>query len=123
MNEQLGGWFIRSEFACKCGCGFDTIDSRTLKILNDVRTYFDAPVIVHSAARCERYNTQIGGSARSQHIVGRAADFHVKGVSLLEVYEYLSDQMEGWGGLGFYPRSGFIHVDSRTTGPARWKEK
>jgi len=111
--------FNRSEFACKCGCGFDTVDYELLLILEEVRAHFDKPVTIESGCRSYDYNKEIGGSEKSQHLYGRAADFKVKGTKPMEVYIYLNNKYPNKLGLGLY-RS-WVHLDTRTNGPARWK--
>ncbi|SFU01434.1 D-Ala-D-Ala carboxypeptidase family metallohydrolase [Halomonas saccharevitans] len=110
--------FQRAEFACSCGCGFDTIDTESLAVLEDVREHFGAPVIVTSGCRCPAYNTRIGGAEHSQHILGRAADIQVKGIAPARVQDYLTARYPGRYGIGRYAT--FTHVDTRTDGPARW---
>ena len=34
---QLSQYFKRSEFACKCGCGFNVVDTELLDVLIDVK--------------------------------------------------------------------------------------
>ena len=109
--------FSRSEFACKCGCGLDSVDVELLRILETLRSHFDRPITINSGHRCVDYNAFVGGSSNSQHLYGRAADIVVDGIDPALVYE-LADQM-GIGGAGEY--STFTHVDSRTNGPARWE--
>lgn len=122
-REQLSDHFYRDEFACKCGCGFDTVDSKLLKMLELVRVYFKTPVTISSGCRCEDYNNKIGGARKSatsrgsQHMYGRAADIVVKGFSPTEVIAFLHRSYRGEGGLGGY--NTFTHLDSRT-GVARW---
>ena len=111
--------FYRSEFACKCSCGFATVDAVTLKILVSVREKFQSPVIITSAARCPEYNAKVGGAKNSKHLEGLAVDFYVRDVMLEIVHKHVEIIMEGWGGIGFYPNQNFIHVDARTN-PARW---
>lgn len=115
---MLSKHFNRSEFACKCGCGFDTIDAATLEILEAVREHFDSPVVVNSAARCASHNKAVGGSPNSQHLYGRAADIVVKGVAPKDVHRWI-DANHPSASLGLY--NSFVHVDTRTNGPARWK--
>jgi uncharacterized protein YcbK (DUF882 family) len=112
---KLTANFTRSEFACKCGCGFDDVDLRLVKMLQQVREFFDAPVTVTSGCRCPSHNQAEGGSPRSQHLHGRAADFRVRNVSPGVVYEYCV-QLDP-GGLGYYAT--FTHIDVRE-GRARW---
>ena len=115
--------FDRSEFTCKCGCGFDTVDLSVLTILVAVRIHFNAPVTITSGCRCFAYNrlpVEEGGAGsndESQHPRARAADIQVKGVSPKEVYDYLC-QFKDKISLGLYET--FVHVDTRTDGGKRW---
>ena len=43
-------------------------------ILDPLRDAFDWPIVVNSGYRCEALNRAVGGSPRSQHQVGQAAD-------------------------------------------------
>ncbi|SDO29344.1 Peptidase M15 [Halomonas shengliensis] len=116
---QVSRHFKRAEFACHCGkCGFDTIDAQTLEILEAVRQHFGMPVIVTSAARCRSHNAAVGGAARSQHIYGRAADIKVAGTPPDAVHDWIAETFPS-ASLGLYRT--FVHVDTRTGGPARWR--
>ncbi len=55
--------------------------------LETVRHIWGHPLIVHSAYRCPGLNRAIGGSKTSQHMRFEAADFHIVGVSLQEVFQ------------------------------------
>lgn len=110
--------FSRHEFACKCGCGADSVDYMTLLILEDIRDHFRRPVIIHSAHRCADYNQEVGGADHSQHPLARAVDFSVDSVHASEVQAYLKLRYPGMYGIGSY--SSFTHIDTRTKGPARW---
>lgn len=113
---KLTEHFFRSEFACKCGCNFDTVDMGLLIILEQIREHFDKPVTVNSACRCPEHNAAVGGGKNSQHLYGRAADIVVEDIHPDLVHEF-AEQI-GVEGLGKY--NTFTHVDSRTNGPARW---
>ena len=112
---DLSEHFDRSEFACKCGCGFDTVDAGLLQALEAVRSHFDAAVYISSGCRCESWNLSSGGVDSSQHLLGRASDITVAG--------YLPEQVAifaeaiGLGGIGRYET--FTHIDSRND-KARW---
>lgn len=115
---RLSPHFVRAEFACKCGCGFDTADAATLEILDAVRTHFGQPVIINSGCRCPAHNAAVGGAANSQHVFGRAADIRVRYVG--------SDLVADWVAANFPTASigryaTFTHIDTRTGGPARWR--
>ena len=116
---KLSKNFSRQEFACNCGCGFDTVDAGLLKYLECIRQHFDSPITITSGCRCFSHNAYIGGSKNSFHLRGRAADFIVKGVHPYEVYQYCDEKWPQFFGLGRYET--FTHFDTRTIGPARWE--
>lgn len=64
----------------------------TAAMLQLIRNRFGRPVILHSGFRGEALNTAIGGSSTSQHRKGEAADFHVHGVGLYEVFAWVRDE-------------------------------
>ncbi|MFW0778392.1 MAG: D-Ala-D-Ala carboxypeptidase family metallohydrolase [Rickettsiales bacterium] len=117
---DLSQHFSRHEFKCKCGeCDFDTVDADLVAPLEYVRQYLGKPITITSGCRCDKYNNQIGGSPRSQHKYGRAADIVVRGVDAVEVYELLNaSPFRNDISLGKYEN--FTHVDTRTNGPKRW---
>ena len=114
---KISPYFDRSEFACSCGCGFDTVDAELIEVLTTLRKHFDAPVKINSSARCEKHNTSIGGSPRSQHKHGRAADIAVTGKTPGDVFAYLDGLYPDQFGLGKY--NSFTHIDTRGV-KARW---
>lgn len=58
-----------------------------------------------------------GVATNSYHIRGQAIDFRIDGVSLAKVRQ-AAEKLRS-GGVGYYPRSNFVHVD---TGPVRtWR--
>lgn len=116
-TTQLSENFYRHEFACNCGCGFDTIDTETLVVIQNLRDHFGVVVIVTSASRCVKYNKRIGGAKHSQHLVSRAVDFRIPGVSPKHAADYLEEKYKGKYGIGRYLN--FTHIDTRKV-PARW---
>jgi uncharacterized protein YcbK (DUF882 family) len=59
-----------------------------------------------------------GVASQSQHMLGKATDIMIPGVSLERLRG--AALALGGGGVGYYPRDGFIHVD---TGPVRrWQQ-
>lgn len=116
LMGDLSKNFSRSEFACKCGCGFDTVDIRLLDYLEAVRKHFNQKITINSGCRCMMYNVQIGGSDGSQHLKGRAADIVVEHNRPFDVHKFLGTLNPN--GLGLYKT--FVHVDSRSHENARW---
>lgn len=107
----------RHEFACKCGCGFDTVDVGLVYIVQAVRDHFGRPVTINSGCRCPEHNLKVtkNPKSKSQHLIGRAADIVVAGVSPADVADYCETLDPG--GIGRY--DGFTHVDSRSG--AQWR--
>lgn len=79
----------------------------------------DAPYEVISAYRSPATNAMLhettnGVAEHSQHMLGKAIDIRLPGFSTEQLAELA--RKIGRGGVGFYPESNFVHVD---TGPVR----
>jgi len=109
--------FSRSEYACKCGCGFDTVDYPLVVYHQQIRDHFGKPVTILSGCRCDEHNSRCGGAYDSQHLEAKAGDIFVLDVSPEEVGMYCEEI--GVPGIGVY--DDFVHTDSRSNGPARWE--
>ena len=77
--EQLSKNFKRSEFQCKCGCGFSEVSQTLVNLLQEIRDLLDRPIVIHSGCRCELHNKKVGGVSNSAHVAGEAADIYVPG--------------------------------------------
>lgn len=113
MNQ----YFNRSEFACKCGCGMDAVDTELLAVLTRLREHFGKPITINSANRCAARNKAVGGSDKSQHLLSKAADIAVKDVKSRQVFDLLGRWYPDKFGLGSYAT--FTHIDVRAI-KARW---
>ncbi len=113
--------FDRSEHACGCGCGFDTVDVELNEVLqNDVRDHFGAVVTISGPNRCFTRNLNTPGAAKdSLHTEGKAADIKVAGISPKEIFSYLDRRFPDKYGIGLYHNR--VHVDVRPS-KARWKK-
>lgn len=115
----------RRELACHCGCRFDSMDVETISVVQEVCDRFAAVLDVDrviltvlSAARCSNHNLAVSGAENSQHPKARAMDIQIDGVTPVKIYRYLDMTYPGRYGLGLYPT--FVHIDTRSNGPARW---
>ena len=94
-----------------------------LRIVDDLRASFGRPCQILSSYRSPNYNRTVGGAALSQHLQFNALDIAFDGVSAKRVYERLLKwRAEGrfTGGLGYYPSSGFVHIDTRGRNATWW---
>lgn len=102
--------FTRSEFACKCGCGLDTVDYKLVEILDEIRDHFEAKMTINSGCRCIAHNASVNGADHSLHLIGRAADIVVAGIPPA-IIEALAIQMHVPGIKGY---ATFTHLDTRS---------
>lgn len=123
---KLTNNFSLSEFKCKCGkCEMppEVLKnvSELAKQLQVLRDHLKAPITINSSYRCESHNKKVGGAKNSQHLLGKAADIKVSGLSSLKVNQaieqLIKDKKMKDGGLGLY--NTFNHVDIRTK-KSRW---
>lgn len=115
---DLSQYFSRYEIECKCGCGFDSMDTETLKLADEAREFVNHPITPSSGARCFKYNRsdEVGSNDESQHPRARAIDLPVKNAP--ELFGYLCRKYPGKYGFGLYKT--FVHIDTRSGKPARW---
>lgn len=78
--------FSPEEFRCECGGTYctrypDYMKSKTLGLIQRIRTYTGKPVIITSALRCATQNKMDGGIQNSKHKTGKAIDFHISGIT------------------------------------------
>ena len=126
-KTYLAPCFQVKEFACRAS---DTIliDDELVVLLQCIREHFGAKVHITSGYRTAAHNAAVGGSKSSQHLLGRAADFHVEGVPVAAVAAYAETLLPSRGGIGRYPKdaahpkrsTGWVHIDTRA-GKSRWK--
>lgn len=113
-------YFKRSEFACKCGCGFDVVDAELLQVLEDLRITMEEPLVINSGCRCATHNKNEGGATSSLHMLGKAVDirFNYKSKTPLStLFDILISKYPDKYGIA--TEGSFVHLDVRPT-KARW---
>ncbi len=93
------------------------IDRKLLDLLVSLRTRLrsSAPIQVISGYRSPETNAMLasysdGVAAGSLHMSGMAIDIRLPDRSLRQLHRVALDM--GQGGVGYYPRSDFVHVDT-----------
>lgn len=120
--------FSRDEFKSKDGAHFPYEVKQNLKVLAEqlevLREHFQAPITINSGYRSPAHNEKIGGEPNSQHLLGKAADVVIEGVTPDEVADAIEFLIEGkmmkQGGVGRYKE--FTHYDIRGK-KARWDKR
>lgn len=123
---QLTKNFKLSEFDCKDGTPVPDILLPNVKELCDnlqkLRDAIGKPIHINSAFRTVSYNEKVGGASKSQHLLGKAADITVNGMTPKEVADKIEELIKAGkmkqGGLGRY--NNFTHYDIRGK-KARWQ--
>jgi uncharacterized protein YcbK (DUF882 family) len=70
-------YFPEKPWACRCGCGFDSISPELVEMLNRARQAAECAFTIVSACRCQQHNKAIGGEPGSAHCKGLAVDIRV----------------------------------------------
>jgi len=116
LNDiQLTDNFWLSEFACDDQVD---IDMRLVRELQKLRDFIGKPINITSGYRTPERNKRIGGSSKSKHMEGIAADIYVDGMSVEELY-YIVKHFQ-FNGIGIY--NYHVHVDVRPV-MAFWDER
>ena len=123
-SRRLAPSFTVREFRCRDGSDVVMIDESLVVLLQCIREHFGKPITITSGYRTAAHNKSVGGAKSSQHLLGRAADIQVQGVSVEDVAAYAESLMPAWGGVGRYPvkagrAKGWVHVDTRPN-KSRW---
>lgn len=88
------------------------INALVNNVLDPLRAMIGRPIIITSGYRNRQINELVGGSKTSQHLTGKAADFHVRGFTPQQmnvVYQTIQ-MLFDFDQLIFYPSKNIIHV-------------
>nr|DAY68203.1 MAG TPA: tail protein [Caudoviricetes sp.] len=77
--------------------------------------YPSSKIGINSGWRSTQGNAKVGGVSDSQHLYGKAIDFHIKNQNIANVWQNIRKYWK-YGYLQYYPQKGFIHCDIRNIG-------
>lgn len=109
--------FSPQEIACK-GTGEIKLNFDALDRLQKLRMMLGKPLIINSAYRSVSHNRNVGGATNSNHMQGVAFDINMANHDPV-VFERTARSL-GFNGIGHYPGSNFMHIDTRSK-LTRWK--
>jgi len=100
-------------------------------ILQPMRDILDRPIVVTSGYRSPDVNAGIGGSKSSQHMKGQAADIHVPGMPVAELfhfiiekefpYDQVIEEFERWVHVSYVPNGrGDKYLARRENGQTKY---
>ncbi len=108
MNDiKVSFHFSLKEFECPC-CKRVKLDERLLMKLEALRILYGKPLVITSGYRCEKHNREVGGSERSLHLEGKAADIRIaerEQGKILMLCKLLGLRVIPYG------KRNFVHVD------------
>ena len=62
-------------------CGYDRNKNGIKQIADGIREHFGKPLTISSGCRCATHNAKVGGVKGSRHVLGKASDIWISGVS------------------------------------------
>ena len=118
---DLSPHFSRIEFACKCGCGFNSVHPELINMLEQMRMDVNEGIFVTSGCRCPDYNRTVGGVENSAHTRGTAADIRLGYMYGPQKMKLLRAAVRN-NALGIGIADNFFHVDTdeELPRPAAW---
>lgn len=106
LSEHFG----LHEFKCS-SADVTFVDAELVEKLEALRAKAGAPIYITSGYRTPEHNKKVGGASKSQHMLGKAADIHVKTMTASALAKLAVSV--GFNGVILYKDQGFVHVDVR----------
>ena len=88
-------------------------------VLEPLRNHYKSYVEIHSGFRCKKLNKAVGGSGRSQHRFGQAADIKIPPNTIQEIFEWvILDSNLAWDQI-IWEFGRWIHISHKRVGMNR----
>lgn len=119
-SDYDGPWpwphFTPAEISCK-HCGEMYLDTASMDALERLRASWGQAIILNSAHRCVTHNKAVDGTPNSQHL---KIAFDCRCPKDQQAAFANAARGAGFGGIGYYPNRGFVHIDIVPRKP--WRE-
>lgn len=102
-------YFVREDFACRCGCGRNEIPDSFIHDVDELREACGFPLVVTSGWRCENHPREARKERPGEHNRA-AADLKASNGYMLYV---IQEKAYALGFRGIAAGKGFVHVDRR----------
>ncbi len=117
--------FTEREWNCKCSaCNQQVPHKMQENVMRNVqllRDFMRKGLILTSAYRCELHKSEAKKAQVGQHGLGTAVDIRVSnGYDAARIIQYAIKYL-GVQGWAYSKKSGFVHLDWRTTGIMTWE--
>ena len=86
----------------------DNLTDLCVEVMQPLRDKLGKPIHINSGYRCLKLNEKVGGVPTSQHCLGQACDFVVRGMTPYEVVKVLLELNLPYDQLILYPT--FVHI-------------
>jgi uncharacterized protein YcbK (DUF882 family) len=116
---KLSKYFTSKEFENSTDTEF-MLDPELIVLLDLIREEFGKPIRITSGYRSPAHNAKVGGSPRSQHMLGKAADITPGQFSSSELDRLYAICEKHSLAVGDGRKRGFIHIDTRKDAKRRF---
>jgi uncharacterized protein YcbK (DUF882 family) len=103
---------LEHAFRCRRSDKEHAIDPGLLAMIAQLQHHYPGKALEYISA----YRGHSGQRHTSRHFMGRAFDFRIQGVSLIEARDWIWENFQDVG-LGWYPEYDFLHMDHRDGHP------
>ncbi len=127
MRERIAGKFYWDEASCHDGTpvpeAFRINATRWVtEVGMPIRNIVNVPMVPISWYRTPSHNKAVKGAPDSTHLDATGVDVRFLGMTVAEAYQkilaaYHAGDLPSLGGIGDYPVSNWIHLDTRISKP------
>lgn len=101
------------EFASKDGSNRVKVSVKLIRLLEHMRVLTGQPIHINSGYRTPEHNAKVGGSPKSQHLTGKAADIVIGAGNNIGHALKAAILAESLGATGIGLYNTFTHIDVR----------